>query len=155
MSRRSLLLGSVGVVLAAGGGVAVGALRPVARREPTGRPPVELVAALHAERTLIAVIDATTGGRPRVRTALRQIRADHVSHQIVLQAAVDAYPQSPPATVTSSPGAAQALDVAGLRRAEHLASVRAATLATRLTGTNATLLASIAACEASHAELFA
>ncbi|PZS27517.1 MAG: hypothetical protein DLM58_18745 [Pseudonocardiales bacterium] len=154
VSRRGLLLGAAGVVLAAGGGVAVGALQPVSRNKPTGRPPSELVVALDGERALIAAIDATTGGVASVRTALRQIRADHVAHRVVLQAAVDAYPQSPAAS-TSASGPAQALDVAGLRRAERLASARASTLATRLAGKNATLLASIAACEASHAELFA
>jgi hypothetical protein len=156
VSRRGLLLGGAVVVAAAGGGVAVAALRPVAEPDkPTGRPPGELVAALAAERALIAAIDATTGGSPDVRTALRQVRADHVAHQSALQAAVAAYPEAPASTTPASPGAVEALTVAGLRGAEQRASARAATRAARLSGRQAALLASIAACESSHAVLFA
>lgn len=155
VSRRGLLVGAAAVVLAGGGGVAVGALQPVERDEATGRAPGELVAALAAEGVLIAAIDATTGGDPSVRTALRQIKADHVAHRVALQAAVDAYPQAPAGGGPSSSGPAQALTVAGLRGAEEQASTLAAARAGRLVGQNATLLASIAACEASHAELFA
>jgi hypothetical protein len=155
VSRRGLLLAGAAVVAAAGGGVSVAALRPVAEPDkPTGRPPADLVAALNSERALIAAIDATTGGSPAVRTSLRQVRADHVAHQVALQAAVDAYPESP-AGNPSSPGAVAALTVAGLRNAEAQASAQAATRAARLTGRQAALLASIAACESSHAVLFA
>jgi hypothetical protein len=152
LSRRSLLLGGAAVLLAGGGGVAAGVLRPVADDGPSGRPLADLVAALAAERSLIASIDATTGGDAAVRTALRQIRADHVAHHSALQAAVSAFPRSAP---EPRPGPAVALDVAGLRSAEQRASARAATHAARLEGQHAALLASIAACEASHAELFA
>jgi hypothetical protein len=152
ISRRGLLLGGVAVVLAGGGGVAAGVLRPVAHERPTGRPPADLVAALAAERALIASIDATTGGDAAVRTALRQIRADHVAHHSALQGAVAAYPRAAP---EPSPRSAQALDVAGLRTAEQRASAQAATRAARLSGRPAALLASIAACEASHGELLA
>jgi hypothetical protein len=152
VSRRGLLLGGAAVVLAGGGGVAAGVLRPVAHDHPTGRPPAELVAAVAAERALLAAIDATTGGDAAVRTALRQIRADHVAHHSALQAAVGAYPGTTP---EPSPAPAQALDVAGLRAAERQAAAQAATRATRLNGRQATLLASVAACEASHEELLA
>ena len=154
VSRRALLLGGAAVVLAGGGGVAVGALGPLTHHGPTGRPPADLLAAVAEEQALIAAIDATTGGSAAVRTALRQIRADHLAHQVALQGAVDSYPQSPAGARPSSPAPAQALDVAGLRGAERRASTRAARRADHLAGPNATLLASIAACEASHAELF-
>jgi len=155
VSRRGLLLGGAAVVLAGGGGIAVGALRPLAHHQPTRRPPADLVAAVAAERALIGAIDATTGGNASVRTALHQIRADHVAHHAALQAAVDGYPQSPAGAESSSSRPVEALDVAGLRGAEQRASARATTRAARLAGKNATLLASIAACEATHAELFA
>ncbi len=155
VSRRGLLLGGAVVVAAAGGGVAAGALRPKAKPDrPTGRPPADLVAALDSERLLIAAIDATTGGSSAVRIALRQIRADHVAHRVALQAAVDTYPDAPASTPPASPGAVAALTVAGLRAAEEQASAHAATRATRLTGRQAAVLASIAACESTHAELF-
>jgi hypothetical protein len=153
VSRRGLLLSGAAVALAAGGGVAAGALRPLPSNRPTGRPPAELVAALVAEQKLIAAIDATTGGGAAVRNALRQIRADHAAHRAALHSAVAAYPEAP--TDLRSSGAAQALNVAGLRAAERQASQRAASQARRLSGRQATLLASIAACEASHAEMFA
>jgi hypothetical protein len=155
VSRRAVLLGGAAVVVAAGGGLAVGALRPVAADdEGTGRPPGDLVAARDAEQVLIAAIDATTGGSALVRTALRQVRADHLAHQIALQAALDSYPQSPAGPSPSTSAPAEALDVAGLLSAESAASAQAAARAARLSGPSATLLASIAACEASHAELF-
>jgi hypothetical protein len=155
VSRRGLLLGGAAVVVAAGGGVAVAALRPIAKPDkPTGRPPADLVAALDSERLLIAAIDATTGGSPPVRTALRQVRADHVAHQVALQAAVNTYPGALAGNPPSSPGAVAALTVAELRTAEERASARAATRAARLTGRQAALLASIAACESTHAVLF-
>lgn len=153
VSRRGLLLGGAAVIVAGGGGVAAGALRPLARHERSGRPPAELVAALAAERALIAAIDATTGGDVSVRTALHQIRADHVAHHVALQAAVDAYPQPPAGAGPSRSGPVDALDVAGLRGAEQRACARATTRASRLAGPDAALLASIAACEASHVVL--
>jgi hypothetical protein len=155
ISRRGLLLGGTLVVVAAGAGVAAGALQPLAIPDkPTGKPPVDLVTALDSERALIAAIDATTGGSPAIRTALRQVRADHVAHQVALQAAVNAYPEAPASNPPSSPGSVAALTVAGLRSAEEQASARAAARAARLTSRHAPLLASIAACESTHAVLF-
>ncbi|PZS24502.1 MAG: hypothetical protein DLM58_24665 [Pseudonocardiales bacterium] len=154
-SRRSVLLGGAFVLAAAGGGAAVGALRPAASPDkPTGRPPVELVAALTAENVLIAAIDATTGGSPAVRVALRQVRADHLAHRTALQAAVDAYPEPAVSTSPSGTGPVAALTVSGLRSAEQQAAARAGTRAGRLSGREAALLASIAASEATHAVLF-
>ncbi|MDQ2748769.1 MAG: hypothetical protein M3Y44_04470 [Actinomycetota bacterium] len=156
ISRRGLLLGGALVAAAAGGGVAVAALRPAAEPDkPVGRPPAELVAAVASERALIASIDATTGGSPAIRTALRQVRADHVAHQVALQAAVVAYPQPPDSSSPTSPGTAAALTVPGLRTAEQTAATQAASRAAALSGRHAALLASIAACESSHAVLFA
>jgi hypothetical protein len=152
VSRRGLLIGGAVVVLAGGAGVAVGARRQPGPDEPVGRPPADLVSALNAEIALIATIDATTGGTGPIRAVMRQIRAEHVAHRAALEAAVAAYPQGPLGTPPA--GTARAVDVAGLRSAEELASSRAAARAVRLTGNQAVLLASIAASEASHAELF-
>jgi hypothetical protein len=153
ISRRGLLLGAAAVVLAGGGGIAVGVLRPVGHEPPTGRPPADLVAALAAERALIASIDATSGGTAPVRAALHQIKADHVAHRIALQAAVDGYPDPPTGARAGRSRPAVALHVAELRSAEQHASAQAASRAARLSGRDAALLASIAACEACHAEL--
>lgn len=155
ISRRGLLLGGGLVLAAAGGGVAVAVLRPLpSPGKPTGRPPADLVTALSAEVALIAAIDATTGGSPDVRVAMRQVRADHVAHRLALQAAVAAYPEPPASPSPTSTGPVAALTVAGLRDAERSASGQAVTHANRLVGREAALLASIAACEATHAVLF-
>lgn len=155
VSRRSVLLGGAFVVAAAGGGVAVGVLRPVASpSKPAARPPVDLVAALNAENVLITAINATTGGSPAVRVAVRQVRVDHLAHRTALQAAIDAYPEPAVSTSPSNTGAVAALTVAGLRSAEQQAAARAGARAGRLSGREAVLLASIAACEATHAVLF-
>jgi hypothetical protein len=151
VSRRSLLIGGVAVALAAGGGVAVGALQHVDSGKAGIPPPADLVAALAAERDLIASIDATTGGVASVRAALRVIRADHAAHQEALEAALAGYRRAP--SDAASTARATALDVAGLIAAEQQASQHTSTRATALTGREATLLASIAACEATHAEL--
>lgn len=155
VSRRGLLLGGGALVLACGGGVAMGALQAVAPDKKAQEVPLELHDALTAESALIASIDATTGGSPAVRVALRQIRADHVAHRTTLQRMVDAYPRASAVAHPQSSAPAQALTVAELRSAEQRASTGAAARAARLPGKNATVLASIAACEASHAELFA
>jgi hypothetical protein len=151
VSRRGLLLGGLGVLVAGAGGVTAGALRhrPVEHREP---PPAELVAALAGEQSLIAGIDATTGGDASVRAALRVIRADHAAHLDALQAAARAYPGAS-SSVSPSVPPATALTRAALRDAEQAASTRAAAQAATLSGADAALLASIAACEATHAAL--
>lgn len=154
VSRRAVLVaGGVTVVAAAGGGTAVAALQPL---EPTGRaqPPAELSAALAAETWLLTVIDASLAADPSLRTALAPVRADHAAHAAALRAAVAEYPAAPSAGRPGSP-AARPLGRAALQAAERLAAGAAARRAAVLRGRNATLLASISACEASHAEFLA
>jgi hypothetical protein len=158
ISRRAVLLGSgVAVIAAGGGGVGYGLLRPVHHTDAAASPPADLVAALAGEGALIERIDAAVAHDPSLHRVLAGVRADHVAHQTVLQAAVAAYAGAPGPS-TSAPTAtpttpATELTRAGLREREVAAGTLAAARALRLTGRDATVLASIAASEASHAEL--
>src|SRR5690349_11543211 len=71
-SRRWFLAGGVAVVLGAGAGVLAEVL---SEDEPPAlvAPPAALVAAIEAERTLLADLDATTGGGHAVRQAIAQV----------------------------------------------------------------------------------
>lgn len=154
-SRRWFLAGGAAVVLAAGGGVGAGLVlgrHDAAEAEPA---PDALVAAVEAERALIADLDATTGGEPAVRQVIAQARADHAAHLRVLRALLADYRQ-PVATASSSPAPrGRPRTAVDLRRSEQRASSIAARHAMTLDGPTAALLASIAACEATHAELLA
>lgn len=149
ISRRALL-GTGGLLLAGGAGVAVGVLRPP---DPRGRPgaPPWLVAAVEREQSLLAGVDsalAASGGDP----TLGALRADHAAHAETLQAALAVYPAggSPKsATVGGTPTRTE------LRAAEQTAAQAGSVLSATLSGADAALLASIAACEATHAELLA
>ena len=148
VTRRVVLTCGLGIVAA----TAAGALVGIADNRATGsaQAPAELVAARDAERALIAAIDASLAHEATLRTHLAPIRADHSAHLAALEAAIGAYP-----TPAAMPAVARAapLDRAGLRAAERTAAAHGAQRAAVLTGRSATLLASIAACEASHAEL--
>jgi hypothetical protein len=155
-TRRWFLVSGAAVLVGAGGGVAADLAQH--RRRPRPRPaaPAELRAAVAAERALVADLDATTGGSAQVRTLLTQLRADHAAHLTALAGLVATYGSagssaSASATPPAAPGTARS--VAQLRAAEQQASTTAAARAGRLTGAHAALLASIAACEASHADL--
>jgi hypothetical protein len=145
-------------VLGAGGGVATELRRPKPRKKTPVPPPAVLVAALAAERALLTSLDVSLAASPSSRELLTQLRTDHLAHEQALLAAIaqasdpDARP-SPSATPTTPITRPQPLTTARLRSAEQLASGQAADRAAQLTGRNATLLASIAACEATHAEL--
>lgn len=160
-SRRAFLIaGGTAVVAGAGAGVGI----EFTRHEPGPRtatpptpPPAELVNALAAERDLIAALDASIPTAPQLRERLTRIRADHAEHERALAAAVRlaAGPSVRPAVPPSASGtpAAAATGAAELAGSERGAAQAAAARAARLTGRDAVLLASIAACEASHAEL--
>jgi len=147
VARRTVLLGGLAVL----GGAAVGGLAALQHERGTGaaEPPVELIDARQAEQTLIDSIDASSGHDPNLRAGLAAIRADHQAHLAALDAAIGRYAAVAPATAR---GAAP-IGRAALRVAEQRAAVRAAQTAAALAGRDAVLLASIAACEASHAEL--
>jgi hypothetical protein len=141
-TRRWFL--ALGGALAVGAGVGTGAafLHPerARKRKPPARPPADVEAALDAavaaERGLLADLDATSGGAAAVRQVIAQARADHAAHRPARHK-VHGTPRTQ----------------AQLRAAETAASVTAAKRAAGLDGAVAVLLASIAACEATHAEL--
>jgi hypothetical protein len=151
VSRRAVLLSGLATLAAAGGGVTIAALQQVDPDSSGPEPPPDLVSALMAERSLIASLDASMAREPALAALARAARADHVAHVAALEAAVAAYPRT--AISSSSTPPAQALTQAALRAAEQQASVTAAARAAALSGRDAALLASIAASEASHAEL--
>ena len=150
--------------MVAGAGAGVGVEfwrdRPKAAA-PRRHAPAALRAALAAEHELIAGLDASLPAAGSAAAALRQLRADHAAHARALAAAVAEAGGAPAGATTAASGSAgtspppPARSVAQLRQAETDASRRAAERAGALSGRDATLLASIAACEASHAELLA
>lgn len=152
-SRRAVLLGAAAVVLAAGGGVGAGFLARRRTAPVLPRPPAELVAAAATERRLIADLDATTGGSADVRQVIASARADHAAHLQALEALLGAFrrPVAPAASTTPARGVART--AAQLRAAETSAAVDAERRAAAATGSLATLLASISACESTHAAL--
>jgi hypothetical protein len=149
-SRRWFLAGGAAVLLGAGGGAAAALLRDESPAPPPLAPP-ELVAAIGAERRLIADLDATTGGTPAVRRVIVAARADHAAHLAALTRLLAGYRRAAAAAPRRVPGTPRTH--AQLRRAEQRAAQAAAARAAGLSGGLAALLASISACEATHAEL--
>jgi hypothetical protein len=149
-SRRWFLAGGAAVLVGAGAGVAA---EFVHDRPPRPRPraPRMLVAAAAAEQALIADLDATTGGAPPVRAVIAQARANHAAHLAALRDLLSGY-RAEAAPSTSRP-AGTARTLAQLRAAEQRAARGAGARAARLTGAQAALMASIAACESTHAAL--
>jgi hypothetical protein len=159
LSRRTVLVSAGVLVLAGAGGVTAGMMAPV-HHPAVPAPPAALAVALAAEDALIAGIDAAAP-EAATRQVLAQLRADHIAHQRVLTGMIGAatghsYPPSPPATGSRALAPRPApRDRAALHAAEQQAARDGAARAARLRGTQAALLASIAACETSHAELLA
>ncbi|HEX3336548.1 MAG TPA: hypothetical protein VHS54_08805 [Jatrophihabitans sp.] len=153
ISRRWFLAGGGAVLLGGGAGAVAGIVRDGAAPKPNP-PPAALVAAVEAERGLIADLDATTGGPPAVRRVIVASRADHAAHLAALRAVLARYDAAQPAPgSTASAPRGTPRTTAELRAAERVASSTAARRAATLAGADAVLLASIAACEATHAEL--
>ncbi|HEV7192085.1 MAG TPA: hypothetical protein VGN35_02685 [Jatrophihabitantaceae bacterium] len=158
-TRRAVLLSAAAVVIAAAGGAAAAGFRPDPSRGRPSAPP-ELVAAAAAEAHLIALIDQVNT-HPQPSAVLAGIRGDHAAHLAALQAALAAYPGTPasstsPTSPTATPpsGSGPVGDrVARVRAAEQAAAAEAQARARILDGALATLLASISACEATHAAL--
>jgi hypothetical protein len=155
-SRRGFLLGSAAVFAASGTGALIGVLTTSQRHRAAGpAPPADLVAAVAQEHALLATLDGLPAGAvaPQIR---RELRADHVAHLRALRGALaDAvYPSPvPPERSTSLARPSGATSRAKLRSTERAAAGSAARRAGRLRGSDAALLASIAACESGHAEL--
>jgi hypothetical protein len=139
-------------VVAAGAGVAAEFVHDRRTTSPPPEPPAALAAAADAERALIADLDATTGGAPVVRRVIVQTRADHAAHLAALTELLARYRQ-PSASASPAPPRGTPRTLAQLRAAETGASAAAVRHASALHGAQAALLASIAACEATHAEL--
>jgi hypothetical protein len=157
-SRRGFVVAGGLAVIAAAGGVAIALNTGGSDALPTQQMPPALTDAATAEESLIAQVDAAlarAGGTRRA--ALRAIRADHVAHLAAIRASIaDAlYPITPSAAPSGSPSGARParVSVAQVRAGEQQASRTAAARAAQLTGRPAVLLASIAAAEATHAEL--
>jgi hypothetical protein len=149
-SRRWFLAGGAAVLLGGGSGVLAEVLTS---RAPAGPPPAPagLVAAAAAERALIADLDATTGGAPGVRRVIVAARADHAAHLAALTRLLRTYRAPAGTSAARQQGTPRTL--VQLRAAEVRASEGAVRRAVALDGATATLLASIAACEATHAAL--
>src|SRR4051812_39744070 len=148
-SRPWFRAGGLAVVAGAGAGVGAESLRDDSPPLPPP-PPAVLVQAAAAERALIADLTATTGGAPDVRLVIEQARADHQAHLAALDGLLAAYRKP---SATASPPAGTPRSQAQLRAAEVSAAAAAARRATGLTGARAALLASISACESTHAQL--
>ncbi len=156
-SRRGFLLVGTLAVAAAGGGVwwalSADESKPAAL-------PTALIDQLHAasrvERELIATVGAAlkhvSGSQA---TVLRQVHTDHVAHLRAIQGlTADAmYPLKPSASSAPVPSTSGRVRIADVRTAETRAAQVAAKRAASLSDEAAVLLASIAACEATHAEL--
>jgi hypothetical protein len=149
-SRRWFLAGGVAVLLGGGAGVLAEVLHESAPT-PASPAPAALVTAVDAERVLIAALDAMPAGVRRSGTVVAQIRADHAAHLHALRRLLTTYPR--PARRPAHPGFVQPRTLDQLRGVETYAARDAAQRAAALDGAAAALLASIAACEATHAEL--
>ncbi|HKC27521.1 MAG TPA: hypothetical protein VKB75_05875 [Jatrophihabitans sp.] len=149
-SRRWFLAGGAAVLVGGGAGVVAELLTS---HDPAGPPPAPpaLIAAASAERALIADLDATTGGTAAVRQVIVAARADHAAHLAALTRLLRSYHAPAGPTAARPQGTPRTL--AQLRSAETRASAAAVHRAATLGGITATLLASIAACEATHAAL--
>jgi hypothetical protein len=150
------------VAAAAGGGVALGIAtssgHAAQNRIFTPHVPAELPAAVLAERALLATVDAALlHAHGQTKRLLRAIRADHAAHLAAIRAALTEETFPPPtSSATASAPVPQPhgrVRAAHVRTAERRASRAAAARALRLSGRDAALFASIAASEATHAEL--
>jgi hypothetical protein len=158
-SRRGFLVAGGLAALAAGGGVWLAVSAGEGSSTPASPTASrDLRAAAAAEQALLAQVDAAARhAHGSDRDLLRAVRADHVAHLAAIEASIaDAlYPSVPSTSASASAPAAPAgvVRIPDLRSAEVQAARAAAARAARLTGRSAVLLASIAAAEATHAEL--
>lgn len=146
-SRRQVLAGAA-VLL----GAACTEDRRTARPSPSTSavdPDVALRSAAAArEQSLLSLYDALLAGTPALRAELAPYRADHAAHLAALLPPGSPAPV-PPVVPRTSPVRLRAAIVAGERRtaAAHATACGAAS------ADLAAVLASLAACEASHAAL--
>lgn len=179
-SRRTILGTGLLAVGAAGIGVGVGvatgspAHRSPAERTKAGQrgvdaPPAHnpvVVAAIERESTLLARLDRAVAANPSLAASATVLQADHRAHRQALQALLPpagaAAGTSLPATTSSATTPASATSSGGtpsvalssivdLKRWESTAAAAAAHDCMTASAQLAPLLASISACEASHA----
>jgi hypothetical protein len=148
ITRRAVLWSGLGVATA-GAGAAAGALLPAHPAGPRTPAPQPMLDALAAEQRLVAMHGAAVT-EESLREPMAFVRADHVAHLQAIRALLAAFA---PATAAPAPAAGHPTRE-GLRAAETQAASSAVARAAALTGRAAAVLASIAACEATHAELF-
>jgi hypothetical protein len=166
MTRRALLASGAALIVGGAAGVAFQISGSAIDGTPVQpAPPPELVAAAASESALLSAIDGALAHDPSLRSLLAGVRADHVAHQAVLRAALGAYARTAGVSTAAnaSPSASLAptmptptptqLSRNQLRALELKAAATASRHARALSGPDAAVLASISACEASHAEL--
>lgn len=155
-SRRGFLVVGGLAAVAAGGGAwwALSADGTKSASVPTALLD-QLRAARAAEDELMATLDAARKHAGAHGAAMGQLRADHLAHARAIDALVaDAlYPAKPTASAPPVSTPSGRIPIAVIKANETRAARAAARRATTLTGQAAVLLASIAACEASHVEL--
>ena len=151
--RAFLAVGTLAVAGAAGGGVALGLSGGT--KAPAPLQPDVRAALIHAE---LAEVDLIAGTRRALRHArgaerarLQQVHRNHLAHLGAIRSVIAgaAYPAEPP----RFPPRPRHVPHQGPAAAETRAARAAAARALQLTGAPSALLASIAACEATHAEL--
>jgi hypothetical protein len=154
-SRRGFLIVGGLAVVAAGGGV-WWALSDDGTK--SAAPPTALIHQLEAARTseyaLIIASQIALKHAGSSAAAVRQVHADHIAHARAIEGLIadEMYPVKaslPPVSVHVPPR----ISIAQVRSAESAAARAAGARAANLPGRAAVLLASIAACEATHAEL--
>lgn len=157
LTRRRLLAG-VGVLAAAAGGAVIGALTASSgdsdsAKRTAPQPPGPLLSALERERALLAAVRAATANAA-LAGVTGPLVADHSEHEATLSGLLATYPTpaaSGSASESSTSPPAAPMSVAALRQAEGAAAEEAAAESAATSGALAAVLASISACEASHA----
>jgi hypothetical protein len=154
LTRRRLLAG-IGVLAAAAGGAAIGALTASSSdgdsaKRGTPRPPAPLLSALDRERTLLAAVQAAAANAA-LAGVTGPLVADHSEHEATLSGLLATYPTRSASASASSSIPAPPTSVAALQQAEAAAADEAAAESAAAHGALAAVLGSISACEASHA----
>ncbi|WP_375499933.1 ferritin-like domain-containing protein [uncultured Jatrophihabitans sp.] len=152
LPRRWFLAGGAAAVVAGGAGVGIGFLQPESK-PPLKPAPHALADALAAERELLAWAAAAIRRDPSLQAAAAELTSNHAAHLRALQAALSPYDTARPTPTPTPTFTATSSARTQLRALERAAAASAATRAGLLTGPTATLLASISACESTHAEL--
>jgi hypothetical protein len=159
ISRRTVLSTAV-LVVAAGAGAAAGLERPLKSSPKVAppQPPAWLVGAIGREQALMSALSSTIAADPGLNARLRPALDDHSAHLAALRSLPGApVPDGRSGQRASSESPAASADpvapssVAGLAAAETAAATAAAGASAAQSGSAAALLASISACEATHA----